>query len=31
MVASVAQKQGYLQRVLERWRPVLQPVRSVRE
>ncbi len=31
MVASVAQKQGYLQRVLEHWRPVLQPVRSARE
>jgi len=28
MAASVAQKAGYLQRVLERWRPVLQPVRS---
>jgi len=31
MVASVAQKRGYLQRVLERWGHVLQPVRSVRE
>ncbi len=31
LVASVAQKQGYLQRVLERWAHVLQPVRSVRE
>ena len=31
MVASVAQKQGYLQRVLANWGPVLQPVRSVGE
>jgi tRNA/tmRNA/rRNA uracil-C5-methylase (TrmA/RlmC/RlmD family) len=31
LVASVAQKQGYLQRVLARWGHVLQPVRSVQE
>ena len=31
MAASVAQKEGYLQRVLERWRPVLQRVRSPRD
>jgi tRNA/tmRNA/rRNA uracil-C5-methylase (TrmA/RlmC/RlmD family) len=31
LVASVAQKQGYLQRVLDRWGRVLQPVRSVQE
>jgi 23S rRNA (uracil1939-C5)-methyltransferase len=30
MAASAAQKQGYLQRVLEHWRTVLQPVRSAR-
>jgi 23S rRNA (uracil1939-C5)-methyltransferase len=31
MIASVAQKQGYLQRVLEHWRPVLRPVLAARE
>jgi tRNA/tmRNA/rRNA uracil-C5-methylase (TrmA/RlmC/RlmD family) len=31
MVASVAQKQEYLQRVLQRWGHVLQPVRSPRD
>jgi len=31
MAASVAQKQGYLQRILERWGHVLQPVRSPRD
>jgi tRNA/tmRNA/rRNA uracil-C5-methylase (TrmA/RlmC/RlmD family) len=31
MLASTAQKQGYLQRVLEHWRPVLQAVLAVRE
>jgi 23S rRNA (uracil1939-C5)-methyltransferase len=31
MAASTAQKEEYLRRVLERWRAVLQPVRSPRE
>jgi len=31
LVASVAQKQEYLQRVLERWKQVLQVVRAVQE
>ena len=31
VVASVAQKQGYLQRVLQGWGHVLQPVRSVQD
>jgi tRNA/tmRNA/rRNA uracil-C5-methylase (TrmA/RlmC/RlmD family) len=31
MAASATQKQGYLQRVLERWQAVLQPVRSPRD
>jgi tRNA/tmRNA/rRNA uracil-C5-methylase (TrmA/RlmC/RlmD family) len=31
MAASAAQKEEYLRRVLEAWRPALQPVRSPRE